>query len=674
MKTTLLAVCFGLFALLSHAQTPSQFSSLKSCIINNPGASETYTGDCSVYSSPQYDITAISCSANVVAVTMANNSDTHVSFPSGKKILIIGVTNTAFNSAFPFGSPFTVLASPSPTATTFSYGVGSCPGGGASSGGAVQPAVYDGTASTIYIDPIFGTTIKRLTPQTTETLGVGGDATTNDTIQAWSLNGTYLMITQAGGNIGLYHGTEPYAFIRTFAQPSVIQYDAVTTVEQPYTSWSNTNDCYFFTTYQAQVRMVNVCTSDTRTTIFAPTTLTDTASNSITMSNGCGGGQCFIYPYVYCDIDTSDRFSFKLVDSNEAVYGFGVIQTNISMASASLVWFHKITSPGDMVVRLAPSKKLPGGSCIGPTNSVYVGWSNWNTWDNFRPVHYGGTIAIDAIAKTITITGISGPWNSVISGDFVLLGGFVNSGNNNFFTVSSIASNVATVSDPMSLLVTETVTNSGNYRVVYDKTHWGQEEFNSTTGAFIRRNSIDDASSHNDSVFLADGSEAYYGPIFVTVSEDFNRLTAIKASDGTTKDTYFTVDFKTNNGSWHASGRGSYGAGGLPGWAIVSTYDGQTVDTAPPIRLGNTEIWAAKLDSSNENRRIAHAQSIWASDYFAQPRPVANRNMTKIIWTSNWRINAGVDDVYLVELPANLGNVVGVRGGAMIMGGQSVHQ
>jgi hypothetical protein len=103
---------------------------------------------------------------------------------------------------------------------------------------------------------------------------------------------------------------------------------------------------------------------------------------------------------------------------------------------------------------------------------------------------------------------------------------------------------------------------------------------------------------------------------------------------------------------------------GMPGWCLVSTFDG-------PGRLSDSltnwlpfedEVFFLKLDGSGEVKRLAHHHSCRYSEatpdadssvYWAEPHASASMNGDRIIFGSNWRQD--VDkvesvDTYVVDL------------------------
>lgn len=248
------------------------------------------------------------------------------------------------------------------------------------------PPVYDGSAGTIYTDLVFGTKIKRITNQ--HGMKPGSYAPKYSPQQAWSKDGTYLLLGGPGGGVYLFKGTDPYTYIREVGNVSD---DGV---DELWIEWSNSNDCWLLSTNKLTIRKTDVCNRDRTTTLkIIPTaasnnardfsTLVDTASNPLKASR-LG---LVIKPYQYCNISDDDtRFASKIVDGNGTVYGFGLFQYDLNGGTVKLNWFHKLTSPGDLVNQGAPANKRPANACISPDGDmVVVQWNTSNTGFN----HYG---------------------------------------------------------------------------------------------------------------------------------------------------------------------------------------------------------------------------------------------------------------------------------------------
>jgi hypothetical protein len=436
-----------------------------------------------------------------------------------------------------------------------------------------MPPLYAGTPSTVYSDPIFGTNIVRVTPQ--PGMDPVGFVPVYAPQQPWSKDGDYMMVLGGNGYLNLMQGASPYSWVRRMDQ---IQWDGV---DEIWAVWSNTNDCLIVFTYQRDIRVYNACTDATPTVLGTFSTLTDTQNNVLDLQ----GNNLAIKPYVYCNISGDDtKVASKVVDASGAVYGFGVWSVDLVGNTASNVWFHKITPPGDLVNQGTPHDKQPAEACISP-NADYVE-VQWNT-------------------------------------------------------------------DP-----------NGGYN------HYGTEMYRATDGTFVGLAAAPYQTVHADQMLLADGSEAFVSSQISQTHDDYRRFEAFDyATTSVVQNAYMPDNWGSEyTMQWHISGRGSTSSNGLRGWALMSTYGEGTpgVDCTDPnqqiqqIELCS-EIFALKMDGSNETFRIAHPQSQKCSpsnpndcNYFAEPHATPNRDFTKIMFGSNWRtyMADGTNlNVYVVELP-----------------------
>jgi hypothetical protein len=89
-----------------------------------------------------------------------------------------------------------------------------------------------------------------------------------------------------------------------------------------------------------------------------------------------------------------------------------------------------------------------------------------------------------------------------------------------------------------------------------------------------------------------------------------------------------------------------------PGWAVLSTHDG---DTASHTWMDD-QVFAIELRPNGRVVRLAHTHSLVDEaqdhDYWAEPHASVNSDLTRILFTSNWG-RSGTEEVemFLVELP-----------------------
>jgi len=100
------------------------------------------------------------------------------------------------------------------------------------------------------------------------------------------------------------------------------------------------------------------------------------------------------------------------------------------------------------------------------------------------------------------------------------------------------------------------------------------------------------------------------------------------------------------------------------GWVYISTFDfvGRLTDDSLSWLPFEDEIFAVKMDGSGDVQRYAHHHSKRyslstpnsdSSVYFAEPHATINKNGTRILFGSNWRLNIAQDtsvDAYIVDL------------------------
>ncbi len=174
--------------------------------------------------------------------------------------------------------------------------------------------------------------------------------------------------------------------------------------------------------------------------------------------------------------------------------------------------------------------------------------------------------------------------------------------------------------------------------------HWGTEFFD-VDYRNMRRAADAPYDTHSDSGWLADGSEVFVNQAHQSQHADYNTIFATRFRDMSVVKAVLPESFHGNG--WHVSMR----ARDAKGWLLMSTYheSGATGDTH--LHTLADEIFAVKLDGSGEVRRIAHHHSV-RREYWDEPHAAPNRDLTKIIFGSNWAGTAArnTKDTYVVEL------------------------
>lgn len=71
----------------------------------------------------------------------------------------------------------------------------------------------------------------------------------------------------------------------------------------------------------------------------------------------------------------------------------------------------------------------------------------------------------------------------------------------------------------------------------------------------------------------------------------------------------------------------------------------------------DNQVFAIELVAGGRVVRLAHAHSLYddaQKDYWAEPHASANRDLTRIVFTSNWgRTDTAAVDMYLIQLPTD---------------------
>jgi hypothetical protein len=134
---------------------------------------------------------------------------------------------------------------------------------------------------------------------------------------------------------------------------------------------------------------------------------------------------------------------------------------------------------------------------------------------------------------------------------------------------------------------------------------------------------------------------------------DTDSLSMVDLAAGTVTPLW-AIDFSHSPLGFHVSAR----AFERPGWAVVSTYSGaQSAAT-----WMDDEVFLIELTPGGRVVRLAHTRSRFAEgpvgygekDYWAEPHASTNRDLTRILFTSNWG-EAGTElvDMYQIILPAD---------------------
>lgn len=146
---------------------------------------------------------------------------------------------------------------------------------------------------------------------------------------------------------------------------------------------------------------------------------------------------------------------------------------------------------------------------------------------------------------------------------------------------------------------------------------------------------------HSDTALDAAGRE-----VLVFQDNDTDELSILDLESGKVT-ALWPIDFSHTPIGFHFSGR----AFRRPGWALVSTHDGDLKSWT----WMDDQVFAMELKPRGRIIRLAHTRSIvdekQEHDYWAEPQATVNRDFTRILFTTNWG-RSGTDQVetYLVTL------------------------
>jgi hypothetical protein len=112
-----------------------------------------------------------------------------------------------------------------------------------------------------------------------------------------------------------------------------------------------------------------------------------------------------------------------------------------------------------------------------------------------------------------------------------------------------------------------------------------------------------------------------------------------------------SIDFTHTPLGFHFSGL----AYDRPGWMLVSTYSGGYPEA---FTWMDDQVFAVELKAGGRVVRLAHTHSQVDEDvehdYWAEPHATVNRDLTRILFTSNWgRSGTQGVEMYMIELPAD---------------------
>ena len=150
---------------------------------------------------------------------------------------------------------------------------------------------------------------------------------------------------------------------------------------------------------------------------------------------------------------------------------------------------------------------------------------------------------------------------------------------------------------------------------------------------------------HYDAALDTDGRE-----VIIYQDIDTDHISMLDLESGAVTP-LFPIDFSHSAIGFHFSGR----AANLPGWALVSTYNGGYPTDHTWM---DDVVLALELKPHGRVVRLAHTHSLvdedMEHDYWAEPHVSVNQDFNRIIFTSNWgRTGTSEVDMYMILLPDN---------------------
>src|SRR4030095_3121406 len=83
-------------------------------------------------------------------------------------------------------------------------------------------------------------------------------------------------------------------------------------------------------------------------------------------------------------------------------------------------------------------------------------------------------------------------------------------------------------------------------------------------------------------------------------------------------------------------------------WVLVSSYSPIAGTADGPF---HDEIYPVDTNASLSVRRLEHHFSIYGDDYYATPRADISRDGRFVAFTSNWGVEGGRKDVFILKFP-----------------------
>lgn len=155
--------------------------------------------------------------------------------------------------------------------------------------------------------------------------------------------------------------------------------------------------------------------------------------------------------------------------------------------------------------------------------------------------------------------------------------------------------------------------------------------------------SVQTIGEHSDFAVGADGAEYYCAVTFHGDSDGVQDGSVFCRNlvTGAAFSLPLLNAFQGSTGTgFHISGR----AINKPGWLVIGKYNG--VGAGPY----DGQVIAAEMKPNGIIKRLAHHHSNGANGYFSEPHPVPNRDLTRVVFSSDWN-GSSADEDYVICLP-----------------------
>lgn len=184
---------------------------------------------------------------------------------------------------------------------------------------------------------------------------------------------------------------------------------------------------------------------------------------------------------------------------------------------------------------------------------------------------------------------------------------------------------------------------SGNHCVVSWDAPTGTYSFSRT---MQQERKLHTASEHSDLAIGADGSDYYVSIDYDAANGDVFML---NLDTGVRTDLFATYFGDGSTTAVHISGK----AFRRPGWVVVSTYMHNN-----PLHWLHEKVFLVQMAANPKIVNFTHTHRVdatsvpyGAGDYWAEPHASANRDLTRIMFNSNWESGSSAVEDYMIVLP-----------------------